>query len=107
MCGLFLDRLIVGDPDWSETQHADLPGVPVSEAVEAEDFVEFAVTPAVPAHAFGATRVGRWRHQLGEDLLASDELQKVRIPGALVIVLLDTSQSLVFEELNGLLHDLR
>ncbi len=103
--GLLFDGLVVRDPDRAEPEHGHLPRVPVGEAVEAEYFVEFAVSPAVPAHAFGAVRIGRRRHQLGKDLLPCDELQEVGVPGALVVVFLDALEPLVLEELDGLAHD--
>ena len=103
---LLLDRFVVRNPDWTETEHAHLPGIPIGEAIKAENLVEFTVTPAVPADVLGAACKSLRRHQLGEDLLTPDELEKIGVPDTLVIVILDAAPTLVLEELDGLAHDL-
>ncbi len=99
-----LDLLVAAHPDRPEPEDRHLPGVPVGQAVEAEDLVELAVAPGVPAAAFAAV-LGRC--QAGrEELLLLCELEEVLVPDSLVVVLFDLSQALRLEEVDRGEHQL-
>ena len=99
-----LDRLVAAHPDRSEPEHRDLPGVPVGEAVEAEDLGELAVAPGVPA-AIGAAVAGG-REQGREDPVRFHELEEIGVPDPIAIVFLEPTFPLLLEERDGLSHHL-
>ena len=99
-----LDRLVAAHPDRPQPEHGDLPGVPVGEAVEAEDLGELAVATGIPA-AIGAAVAG-WREQGREDPLRFHELEEIGIPDPIAIVLLEAAFPLPLEERDGLSHHL-
>jgi hypothetical protein len=76
-------------PDRPEPQDRDLPRVPVLQAVEGADLVEFADAGGVPALVWIAIAVGRRGQELGEQALGCQEVEVVRVPHALVVVLLE------------------
>ena len=76
-------------PDRPEAEDRDLPRVPIDEPVERGDLVEGADPLRVPALVGVAARIARGREQGGEDPLALDELEEVRVPGAVAVVLLE------------------
>ncbi len=94
---------ILGHPDGTEAENGDLPGVPVGQAVEGKDLIELAIAPRVPAG--GAVPVRGGRQQPGEYLFAFLKIQKIPVPGALVIVLLEPGLALAFEERDRFEHD--
>ncbi len=74
------DGLVLALPDRAEAQDGDLPGVPVAEAVEAEDLVQLGDPGGVPA----LVRVGRGRRQeLGEQAFLGGEFEEVGVPAAI------------------------
>ena len=102
--GALLDRFVAAHPDRAEPENRHLPGVPVLEAVEAEDLGELADPPGVPAGVRG-TVAGRRAHRR-EDPLARHEVEEVPVPAARVVVLLQPALSLLLEEVDGLAHHL-
>ncbi len=49
VCGAALERFVPAHPDRTQSEDGHLPGVPVGQAVEAEDLIELAVAPGIPA----------------------------------------------------------
>ena len=98
-----LEGFVGAHPDRAEAEDGDLPGVPVVQAVEAEDLVELAVAPGVPAgrpstELEGATGASRRSLRL-------EEGQEVLVPDAILIVLLDLLEPFAFEESHRVTHD--
>ena len=87
-------------PDRAESEDRDLPRVPVRQAVEAGDLAERGDARGVPALVRIAAGFGRGGQHGREDPLALDELQEVRVPGALVILLLERRLAAGLEELD-------
>ena len=104
--GLFFDRLVVAHPDGSQAQDGHLPGVPVGQPVEAEDFVEVAVALGVPANVRVSPAVCGWCQQGGKDLVFLNEFDKVGVPDPLMVVLLELGLAFVFEKGDGFFHDI-
>ena len=98
-----LDFLVVAHPDGTESEDRDLPGVPIGEAIEAENLGEFAIPPGIPARIRSA--VARRRQGRGEEFLLLHELEEIRVPGLFAVVALERSLPLVLEEFDGLQHD--
>jgi hypothetical protein len=88
-------------PDRPEAEDGHLPGVPVAEAVEAEDLAEGGVARGVPSLRGIIAAVGRGRQECREEALLRDELQKVSVPGAVDVVVDERLLTAVLEELNG------
>ena len=102
--GVALDLLVAAHPDRPEAEDRHLPGVPVGQAVEAEDLVEFAVAPGVPAASLAALV---WRgEEGGEEPAILHEVEEVPVPDPFVIVVLDPRQPLRFEEVDDGEHQL-
>jgi hypothetical protein len=99
-----LDLLVIAHPDRPEAQDSDLPGIPVGKAVEAENLIELAVAPGVPAAVVAA--VLGWCQKREEESLLLHEIEEVLIPDALVIVALDRRETLRFEEIDYRQHEL-
>ena len=78
---------VVALPDRAEAEDGDLPGVPVVEAVEAEDLAEGGDPGGVPAlvrlppASDGRGQEGR------EQALLGGEVEEVGVPGAVAVVL--------------------
>jgi hypothetical protein len=95
--GSELRVLVLALPDRPESQDGDLFGVPVGEAVEAEDLRQRRVAGAVPALVgvrlpiAPRVRTGelRRREERREELLALDELDEVGGPLRLQVVVED------------------
>jgi hypothetical protein len=102
---LLLELLVSAHPDRAQTENRDLPRVPVSEPVEGDDLVELAVAVGVPARVRIVAIPGRGE-QGGEYLVLLDEVEILPIPDLLPVVLPDTRQPLLLEELERLQHDL-
>src|SRR5207249_10866636 len=64
----------------TEAEDRDLPGVPVRQAVEAQDLVEDRVARGVPASVGIAAGVTRGCQQRRERALAREELDEVGVP---------------------------
>ena len=101
---LVFHGLVAAHPDGPQAEHADLPGVPVGEAVEAQDLGELADAPGVPTAVGGA--VARRGAHGGEEALLPGELQEVAVPHRRPVVLLHLLQALGFEERDGAAHHL-
>ena len=67
-------------PHRAEAEDGDLPGVPVVQAVEAEDLIEGRIAGGVPALVLITGGIGGRREESGEQALLGGELQEVRIP---------------------------
>src|SRR5205823_4145507 len=96
-------RLVATHPDRTETEHRDLPGVPVLQSIESKDLGKLADPPRVPTRVGGA--VSGWGAHGGEDLFACHELEKIGVPYAVVIVALQPAFAFGFEELDRAAHD--
>src|SRR5438093_699487 len=72
--------VVVALPDRAEAEDRDLPGVPIGQAVEAEDLVEDRVARGVPALVGIAAGVTRGCQQRRERALAREKLDEVGVP---------------------------
>src|SRR4051794_2411445 len=81
-----LRGLVCALPDRAEPQDRDLPRVPVLQPVEGRDLVEGADPRRVPALVLGTAREGGRREERGEQALARDEVEVVRVPDAIPVV---------------------
>ena len=102
--GLLLERLVGTHPDRSQPEDGHLPGVPVGQPVEAEDLVELAVAPGVPARVRPA--IGSGRQQVGEEFFLLLEFDEIRVPDALVVIFFDFLPAFFFKEGDGFEHHL-
>ncbi len=94
-CGVVLTL-----PDRTETEDGHLPGVPVVEAVEAEDLVQGGDPGGVPAllRPFAGGSRGEER---GEQALLGGEGEEVTEPGPRAVVLDQTALAAVLEPVDG------
>ena len=104
-----LGRLVLGlvvgaQEDGAQAQGAHLEGVPVGEAVEAEDLGEVGDARGVPARRGVAE--ARGGEELRHDLVFLHEIEELGVPLARVKVILHLLEAPALEEIDGLEHDL-
>ena len=102
--GPLLHLFILRHPDRAQTQDRNLPGVPVGQAVETEDFVEAGYPVSVPS--LGAVAVAGRGEQGRKNLLLFHEFQEIGVPDPLLVVFLDAGLPLFLKKPDGLEHDL-
>ena len=102
--GPLLDLFVLTHPDRAQAQHRDLPGVPICEPVEGQDFGEFAVAPGIPARI--CCPIARGCKRCGKEAFLLGVFEEVRVPDLLPIIALERALALGLKELDGLAHDL-
>ena len=100
---LFLQSPVVTHPDRSDAQNRYLVGIPVTQAVKTQGFCKIAyqgrIPPRIPVTIFCIQHHGR------EHPFLLHEFNEVGIPVALVEILLEFRQPLVFKKTDGFLYD--
>ena len=84
-CSLLTQFLVWAHPDRTETENGNLPGVPVLQAVEAQDLGELTIAPGIPTRVGCALAFGR-AHGCKDPFFAN-EVEKIGVPRAVVVVL--------------------
>nr|BFE73348.1 hypothetical protein GCM10020092_066490 [Actinoplanes digitatis] len=87
-------------PDRAEAEDGDLPGVPVAEAVEAEDLAQGRVAGGVPPLG-GFVAVGRRGQERREQAFLGGEVQEVAVPGPVDVAAQELLLTAVLEEVDG------
>ena len=99
---LVLHRLIVAHPNWTQPQHRNLPGIPITQAIKPQNLVKRANTKGIPT-GIGRAVPGR-SHQNAKSILLFDKFDKIIVPNALVVVGLQPSLPFRLKEGDGFKH---